>query len=413
MFRVILTLFFLFQGLHAFLNTENNYEKQLSVLINFDIPSNFLKDSIFISMKEDVEIYKTKHFLKVLENGDKFVPVLQKMMQEADVPAEFLYLAMTESSFSPYSTSSARASGLWQFIPATAKMYNLTENSYVDERRDPIKSTEAAIKYLKHLHEMFGSWYVAALAYNCGEGAVTKAIAKAGTDDINVLLDESQKYLPKESRLYIRKILMMSFISNSTDFMLDNESEYLLNRANNATFLKVDVKSGTLLKDVASSIGISLSELKSYNPHLKRAFVSPLGDKNYIYIPQDRQIAFSQNFDNTKTTEKYAIYSTKKGDSLQAIAKTYGISDKALMELNSLKSTALKPNTELVVPMGSKIPQEVRPSNAPLMYTIKMGDTMEIVAKKYNVPVAQIMKSNKKKDTFVKVGESIVIPKNY
>lgn len=412
MVKIILILIFLFQGLHAFLNTENNYEKQLSVLKNFDIPNNFLKDSIFISMKEDVETYKTKHFLQVLENGDKFIPVLQQMMKDGGVPPEFLYLAMTESSFNPFSSSPAKAAGLWQFIPETAKLYRLVNNTYVDERRDPIKSTEAAVKYLNHLHDMFGKWYVAALAYNCGEGTVTKAIAKAGTDDINVLLDESKKYLPKESRLYIRKILMMSFISNSTDFMLDNESEYLLNRANNATFTKVEVKSGTMIKDVAQSIGISFNELKSYNPHIKRAFVSPIGESNYLYIPQDRQVAFTQNFDNTKNSEKYAVYSTKKGDSLQSIAKAYGISDKAIIELNALGSTALKPQTELVLPIsGAKAPAST-PSTQSQMYTIKMGDTMDIISKKHNIPVAQLMKVNNKKDKFVKVGESIVIPKN-
>lgn len=412
MVKIILILIFLFQGLHAFLNTENNYEKQLSVLKNFDIPNNFLKDSIFISMKEDVETYKTKHFLQVLENGDKFIPVLQQMMKDGGVPPEFLYLAMTESSFNPFSSSPAKAAGLWQFIPETAKLYRLVNNTYVDERRDPIKSTEAAVKYLNHLHDMFGKWYVAALAYNCGEGTVTKAISKAGTDDINVLLDESKKYLPKESRLYIRKILMMSFISNSTDFMLDNESEYLLNRANNATFTKVEVKSGTMIKDVAQSIGISFNELKSYNPHIKRAFVSPIGESNYLYIPQDRQVAFTQNFDNTKNSEKYAVYSTKKGDSLQSIAKAYGISDKAIIELNTLGSTALKPQTELVLPIsGAKAPAST-PSTQSQMYTIKMGDTMDIISKKHNIPVAQLMKVNNKKDKFVKVGESIVIPKN-
>lgn len=411
MVKIILILIFLFQGLHAFLNTENNYEKQLSVLKNFDIPNNFLKDSIFISMKEDVETYKTKHFLQVLENGDKFIPVLQQMMKDGGVPPEFLYLAMTESSFNPFSSSPAKAAGLWQFIPETAKLYRLANNTYVDERRDPIKSTEAAVKYLNHLHDMFGKWYVAALAYNCGEGTVTKAIAKAGTDDINVLLDESKKYLPKESRLYIRKILMMSFISNSTDFMLDHESEYLLNRANNATFTKVEVKSGTMIKDVALSIGISLNELKSYNPHIKRAFVSPIGESNYLYIPQDRQVAFTQNFDNTKNSEKYAVYSTKKGDSLQSIGKAYGISDKTIIELNALSSTALKPQTELVIPVGTKTPAPT-PATQSQMYTIKMGDTMDIISKKHNIPVAQLMKINNKKDKFVKVGESIVIPKN-
>jgi len=413
MYKVILTLFFLFQSLHAFLNTDNNYEKQLTALKHFDLPNTFLKDSIFISMHEDVEIYKTKHFLRTLESGDRFVPILQKMMQEAGVPTEFLYLAMTESSFDPYSSSPARASGIWQFIPATARHYGLANNAFVDERRDPIKSTEAAIAYLKRLHDMFGKWYLAALAYNCGEGYVTKAIAKAGSDDISVLLDENKKYLPKESRLYIRKIQMMSFISGSTDFMLDNGSEYLLNRANNATFVKVSVQSGTSLSDVAESIGISSKELKSYNPHLKHAFVSPLGAKGYLYIPQDRQVAFSQNFDQTKEPQKYAVYTTKKGDSLQSIAKRYGVSYQSLMELNNLKTAALKTKTELVVPSGVPMPVTTPSSNnAEKIYVIKAGDTIETVAKKHDIPVAQLIKANKKKNALVKVGESIVIPKN-
>lgn len=414
MYKVIFVLFFLFQSLHAFLNTDNNYEKQLTALKNFDLPNTFLKDSIFISMKEDVEVYKTKHFLRTLESGDRFVPILQKMMQEAGVPTEFLYLAMTESSFDPYSSSPARASGIWQFIPETARRYGLVENAFVDERRDPIKSTEAAIAYLKRLRDMFGKWYLAALAYNCGEGAVTKAIAKAGTDDISVLLDENQKYLPKESRLYIRKILMMSFISGSTNFMLDNGSEYLLNRANNATFVKVSVQNGTHLKDVAESIGVSVHELKSYNPHLKHAFTSPVGQKGYLYIPQDRQIAFTQNFDQTKEPQKYAVYTTQKGDSLQSIAKRYGVSSQALIDLNNLKSAALKPKTELVVPSGTPMPLStpVSPSGAEKIYIIKAGDTIETVSKKYDIPVAQLIKANKKKNALVKVGESIVIPKN-
>ena len=408
--KIIVILFFLFQSLHAFLNTDSSYEKQLIALKNFDLPTTFLKDSIFISMKEDVEIYKTKHFLRTLESGDRFAPILQKKMQEAGVPAEFLYLAMTESSFNPMSLSPAKASGLWQFIPETARRYGLVENAFVDERRDPVKSTEAAILYLKHLHSLFGKWYLAALAYNCGEGAVTKAIAKAGTDDISVLLDESQKYLPKESRLYIRKILMMSFISSSTDFMLDNGSEYLLNRANNATFVKVNVPSGTALKDVAESVSVSVHELRSYNPHLKHSFTSPIGDKTYIYIPQDRQIAFSQNFDQTKQPQKYAVYSTQKNDSIQSIAKRYGTSYQSLMDLNNLKTAAIKPKTDLIVPVGSAPVSS--PSVSEKVYVIRMGDTLESVAQKFDISVSQLVKVNKKKNALVKVGESIVIPKN-
>ena len=411
MYKVLLILFVLFQSLHAFLNTDDSYEKQLTALKNFDLPNTFLKDSIFISMKEDVEVYKTKHFLRTLESGDRFVPILQKKMQEAGVPAEFLYLAMTESSFDPHSTSSAQASGIWQFIPETARRYGLANNAFVDERRDPVKSTEAAIAYLKRLHDMFGKWYLAALAYNCGEGAVTKAIAKAGTDDISVLLDESQKYLPKESRLYIRKILMMSFISSSTDFMLSNGSEYLLNRANNATFVKVNVPAGTPLKEVSESIGVSVHELRGYNPHLKFTFASPLGEKAYLYIPQDRQIAFSQNFDQSRQPQRFSVYTAQKGDSIQSIAKRYGMSSQTLMDLNNIKTAALKPKTDIIVPYGVT-PIATEKSSVEKIYVIKAGDTIETVSKKYDIPVASLVKANKKKNALVKVGESIVIPKN-
>lgn len=412
MLRLVVTFFLLFQSLFAFLNTDGtDYQQQLNALKNFDLPATFLKDSIFISMKEDAETYKTKHFLKTLENGEKFVPVLQKMMQEAGVPSEFLYLAMTESSFNPYSSSSARASGLWQFIPSTAKMYRLTNDNYVDERREPIKSTQAAIAYLKSLHDMFGKWYLAALAYNCGEGNVAKAIEKAGTDDISVLLDENKKYLPKESRLYIRKILMMSFISNSTEFMLDNGSEYLLNRANNATFVKVDVKNGTSLKDVASSIGVSLKELKAYNPHLKHGFTSPFGSESYMYIPQDRQIAFTQNFDQNKEPQKYVVYVAQKGDSLQKIAQKYSVSAQSLMNINDLNSASIKPKTELLVPYGTPKLSSQNQQNVNV-YIAKLGDSMDSISQKYDISVAQLLKANNKKETWVRVGESIVIPKH-
>ena len=414
MFRIIVTLFLVFQSLYAFLNTDNtDYDQQMSILKNFDLPSTFLKDSLFISMKEDVEIYKTKYFLKALENGDKFVPVLQKMMQEAGVPAEFLYLAMTESNFNPYSSSSANAAGIWQFIPDTAKRYRLMHDSYVDDRREPIKSTQAAIAYLQSLHKMFGKWYLAALAYNCGEGTVTKAIEKAGTDDISVLLDENKKYLPKESRLYIRKILMMSMISNSSGFMVDHGSEYLLNRAKNATFVKVKVKSGTTLQDVAESINISQKELKAYNPHLKRPFTPPMGTESYLYIPQDKQIAFVENFDHTKEPQKYMVYLSQKGDTLPKIAKKYGSSVDALTSLNSVNAASLKPNTEILVPYGTPSTlssASTQPKES--IYVAKTGDSIETISKKYDISVAQLLKANNKKETWVKAGESIVIPQH-
>ncbi|MDR3346013.1 MAG: lytic transglycosylase domain-containing protein, partial [Campylobacteraceae bacterium] len=198
--KVILSLTLCFNLSFAYFVIEDDYMHQVEVLKNLDIDTTFLQDRMFTSMKEDISLYRQKQFLKMLENGAKFIPMLRDMIHEAAIPDAFLYMAMAESGFSVKAYSKAKASGLWQFMAATAKKYNLVIDDYVDERRDPIKSTQAAIKYLNFLHASFGKWYLAAMAYNCGEGRVSRAIEKAGTDDLYVLLDEKAKYLPSETR---------------------------------------------------------------------------------------------------------------------------------------------------------------------------------------------------------------------
>ena len=175
------------------------------------------------------------------------------MIADAGIPDVFLYLAMAESNFSATAYSSAKAVGLWQFMPYTGKKFGLRIDDYVDERRDPIKSTRAAIEYLQSLHSEFGKWYLAAMAYNCGEGRVRRAIREAGSDDLRILLDANKKYVPRETRDYIRKIVAMAYLSNNPEFILENESDHLLNQGSSQTYTPVDVPGGTTLADVAKS----------------------------------------------------------------------------------------------------------------------------------------------------------------
>lgn len=389
------------QSAYAFLSIDSNYQEQVKVLRSLDISPTFLADSVFISMKENVDSYRTKHFLKVLENGNRFIPILRNMLSEAGVPDAFLYLAMAESNFLPRAYSSASASGIWQFMPYTAKVFGLTIDSYVDERRDPVKSTEAAIKYLKYLHDKFGKWYLAAIAYNCGEGRVGRAISSAGTDDLSVLLDSSKRYIPRESRLYIRKIVMLEYISNSTDFIVGNESEYLLNSGNADTFEVVSVHGGTILSAVAESIGISEKELVSYNLHLKYGFVPP-GKGDYdIYLPYGKRKLFEKNFDSKQDNGRFYVHQIKKGDSLYVIGKQYGVPYQLIKDFNKLKSNVLSINQKLIIPV-------VKPRTK--SYTIKSGDTIGGISEKFNVEMATIMKINNKKSSMIIPGERLVIP---
>ena len=404
MIKFLLLLFLIFQSSYAFLITQNNYKEQAIVLKKFDIDSDFLKDMQFISMKENIDRYKTRHFLKVLEDGNRFVPYLRKLIHESGIPKAFLYMAMAESNFTPDAYSKSRASGIWQFMPYTAKRFGLKINSYIDERRDPVKSTIAAIKYLKYLHKIFHKWYLVAIAYNCGEGRVLKAIKRAKTDNLETLLNSKKKYLPRETRLYIRKILMMQSMANNSNFILENNSAYLLNQGSAETFSKVFVKQGTALGSIASSIGISLKELKAYNPQLKYYFLPPKIGKYHIYIPYNKQIAFKQNFDPKKAKGRFYVYRVKRGDSLHKIGKRYGINYRVLKEFNHLKSNFLHVRQSLIIP-------SIKPPT--ISYITKNGDTIGKISRKFKVAINKIIKINHKKNTMIKIGEKLVIPQIY
>ncbi len=404
MFRILFFILLMYQGLFAFLSTQGNYQDQARVLKSLDIEPTFLLDPVYVSMKEDLNTYKTRHFLKTLENGHRFVPVLRSMIKEAGIPDAFLYLAMVESNFAPTAYSRAKAVGLWQFMPYTAKKFGLSIDLYVDERRDPIKSTEAAITYLKYLHERFGKWYLAAIAYNCGEGRVGEAIKRAGTDDLATLLNIKKKYLPRESRLYIRKIMMMQNLSTSTDFIVENDAGYLMNRGSTNTFSKVAVKGGTTLDEVAQSIGISLNEMKSYNHHLRYGFVPPVSDSYHIYIPYDKQTDFKQKFDATKSNGRFYVHSIKSGDSLYSLGRKYGVSYKLIKDFNKLKSNILSINHTIVIPV-------VKPRNR--NYTIKQGDTLGKISREFDVAINTILEANNKKNSTIIPGERLVIPYVY
>jgi membrane-bound lytic murein transglycosylase D len=401
MFRFLFLVVLLLQSAYAFLSIDSNYQEQVKVLRSLDINPTFLADSVFMSMKENVDSYRTNHFLKVLENGNRFIPILRNMLSEAGVPDAFLYLAMAESNFSPRAYSSARASGIWQFMSYTAERFGLTIDSYVDERRDPVKSTEAAIKYLKFLHDKFGKWYLAAIAYNCGEGCLGRAISVAGTDDLSVLLDSSKRYIPRESRLYIRKIVMLEYISTSTDFIVGNGSEYLLNSGNTDTFEMVSVHGGTTLSAVADSIGMSDKELIAYNSHLKYGFVPPGKGEYNLYLPYGKRKLFEKNFDLKQDNGRFYVHRIKQGDSLSALGREYGVSYQMIIDFNKLKTNLLSINQKLIIPV-------VKPRTK--SYTIKSGDTINGISKKFNVEMAIIMKINNKKSSMIMPGERLVIP---
>lgn len=401
MIRVFLGLILIWQFSWGLLTIEDDYTKEIRVLKSLDIDVTFLKDPVFVSMKNNLGIYKTKHFLRVLEDGRTFIPVIRQMITKSGIPKAFLYLAMAESNFSAKARSRSRAVGLWQFMPRTAKLLGLKVDRYVDERRDPIKSTKVAIKYLKFLHKRFGKWYLAAIAYNCGEGKLSRVIKKLGSDKLSLLLDGRKKYLPKESRMYIRKIVMMANLSNDEDFIAENKADHLMNRGSTFTLATVEVKGGVSLRSIGESIHLSAKTIKEFNPQLRYYFTPPYNKKYTIYIPYNKYSLFQKNYKPSKSNRKFYVYIIKKGDSLYKIGKRFGISYKIIKDFNHLKSNFLRLGKKLIIP--STGPRFVK-------YTIKRGDTLSLISKRFKVKIKKIMQANNMKNSLLKPGVKIVIP---
>ncbi len=345
---------------------KSDFEKDILILRSLDIKDDFLLDDTSIFMKTKLD-KRAKYFLKSLKKGNIFIPILRNIFLKEKIPEVFLYMAMAESNFSLTAESFAKANGLWQFMPKTAKRFGLKINYFVDERRDPIKSTKSAIKYLKYLYNRFGKWYLVAIAYNCGEGRLSKAIKRAGTDDLKVLLNPNKNYIPKESRLYIRRIITLSQLANNYNFLIKHSMEYLLNQGSTKTLKVVYLWGSTSLSDVAKSLNFDLKELMRYNKHIKLYKTPPIKGKYAIYIPYNRYNRVAYNYNESKLDKKFIIHTVSNGDTLKDIAKKYRVDYKKIKDFNDIKDNILSINQKIIIPIDKKEKKAKKDDNLPTL----------------------------------------------
>ncbi|SFV68739.1 Membrane-bound lytic murein transglycosylase D precursor [hydrothermal vent metagenome] len=390
--------------LYANLTYDTNSNKELSLLNSLDIEPTFLYDPIMNRMKNKI-LRGHKHFFHAMDEGYLFIPAIKNILSKYDVPQEFLYLAMAESNFQTKAYSKKRAVGLWQFMPQTAKLYHLKIDEYVDERRDLIKSTEAAAKYLSALHKKFGKWYLAAIAYNCGGGALSRAIKRAKTDDLAILVNERKHYIPKESRYYIRKIVALALIGSDEQFLMHSEYEYLLNRANAYSIATVKLSSGDSLNRVSHLVHIPLRELKKLNRQLNYDFVPPYSKSYNVYIPYIKLAEFKQKYRNAPARNIYKIHIVRSGENLGSIGKKYGVAYKIIKDFNHLHSNILHIRQKLVIPIARK--RRVQKGNTIAFYTVKRGDSLLSIAKAHHISLKTLRARNSIKGSLIRVGERL------
>lgn len=332
------------------LSLETKYPSYAYVFNEFDVDESYIYDKSFILFVHKYEKKLKRFYQRSLKRGEEILPIMQGQLLDDGVSDLFIYLSMIESGFSTDIVSSKKAVGLWQFMPATAKDYNLVVCQNYDERCDAVSATTAAIKHLNRLHKYFGKWYLAAIAYNCGEGCVEKAIKKAGTDDLQILIDAHLKYLPKETRQYIKKILLIAMIGESS--MLGYEDMVPSDNG----LIEVEIDGNTDLSHIATLIKMDEKKLRKLNPN----FVKKVGKGFYkMTIPMEKVYAFYLRYDVPlveKEEKSHMItHTVMLGETLEKVASIYEADMDEIRVANHLEFPFLTVGSLLVIPVTQTI----------------------------------------------------------
>lgn len=284
-----------------------------------------------------------------LNRLSRYKPLVEKIFLEFDLPSDLVFLSLVESGFNPNAYSRARATGPWQFMKGTARIYGLRVDQYVDERRDPIKSTVAAARYLRDLYDLFGAWPLAMAAYNAGEGKVMRALHKTKAESFWGII--RSKYLKRETREYVPRFMAAMIIAKNRDRYGFSEEPTDVHE-----FEEVIVRRPVHLRMLAEVTGIPFAELKQLNPELRRD-VTPPDDQEYLLkVPVGTSDTVQQRLEimrpaksptvlvkKSKPRPETGSYRVRVGDSLWKIAKRFNITVQDLVDWNDLTGRRIKP----------------------------------------------------------------------
>jgi membrane-bound lytic murein transglycosylase D len=378
-----------------------------------------------------------------------YFPLFEEKLAKYDLPLELKYLSVIESALNPVAKSPAGAMGLWQFMLATGKMYNLEVDSYLDERRDPIKATESACQLLKSLHSYYNDWSMALAAYNAGPGTVNRAIRRSGG---KMTYWEIRQFLPKETQGYVPAFIAVNYA------MEYHEEHNIQPRVAEKRYYDVDtvhIKEPLNFNHLSAMLKLPKDYLQEINPVYKTDHIPfRQGKKNYLYLPVEKIGLFMANEDSLYAMlrkpkvvdEPYTAYTSsathtvKSGEYLSLIANKYGCTVDEIISWNNLTSNVLHVGQKLQIRQTTKVPVEKQETTTStntatnsgnqttqstntststasttnlsadsyIYYTIKQGDTLWAIAQSKGVSLTQLKQWNKGiNERDLKVGSKI------
>lgn len=359
-------------------------------------------------------------FEKYLGRSTMYIPLMEKILAEEGIPHDIVYLPLIESGFNTSAYSYAKAMGPWQFISGTGKRYGMKHNWWYDERRDFEKSTRAACRYLGELYAEFNSWELALAAYNGGEGRVRKEIAQHKTTDFWKL------GFKKQTRDYVPLFMAAVIIAK-------NPTKYGFNPTymQPLTWETVEINKCISLKSVAENTGITYEDLTLLNPEIMRGVTPPDIAPYYLRLPVGAKDAFLAAYETipSEKTTNWAYHKVKRGETLSSIASKYGVSLSALKDANGFgRKPKLSVGQNLLIPRPGIASRASTKDSTPQKsqniasaeksqtralaknHVVRKGESLDKIAKKYDLTVASIKEANNLKSNRIYPGKSLVIP---
>lgn len=380
--------------------------------ITYDIP---LSDHPLVDVYIDYFSGRgRRHFEKWLARAERYRPIMIPILEENGLPLDTFYLAMIESGLSSRAYSVAAASGFWQFIRSTAEIFDMRMDHWVDERRDFITATRAACRYLNQLHNQFGDWHLAWASYNAGAGRVSRALKRSGSTGYWQLVD--REALPKETRHYVAKIIAAAIVAK-------NAPRYGFGPIQGESRLYYDeftVDRAIDLRRLAQALEVQVSRLRELNPSLLHDLTPPRR-RSTLRVPEglneDAQ-AWIKEQSPLKLVD-LRPYRVRRGDTLSAVARRFGVSIASLRDFNDIRSVhALRVGQKLVVPVrlakkrrrsGNAARRTVVASSRERRHVVAAGETLWSISRRYRCTVPELKRWNRLGNHRIRIGQVLTV----